>query len=282
MQISREQFGNEATESGAVEGGADASELNRGVLPEGREKPVEVDAEYVPGDGITLTPKEADFGRALSELKEGPLDLLSAQLTEEPEMAEVKGIEVYGGRSRLAQITRRQPKEMLVWYGMHPEYDGAMSGSRIMLRRDVLESQYSCKTCAGRGYEEETACGLCAGSTEETINEQPVPCRACRVSGFQKEAWFSSGRKRCVKCYGSGWRNGVVIPEESQTQAITGVVVSVGPLVTMWKIGDRLIFSRFAGHTLDVSKTESFVMMDEKEALGILRQKSERPKWRER
>ena len=58
---------------------------------------------------------------------------------------------------------------------------------------------------------------------------------------------------------------GLVIQEDAQKEAITGVVVSVGPYCQTWKIGDRLMFSRFAGHTLEVSKTESFIMMRESE-----------------
>ena len=279
-EVTREVLGNAADEQGS---GADFATVNTAELPEGRLEPVEVDAEYVKGDGLTLTPKLTDkFLDALGQLHQGPTDLLMAQLCEEPEEAgltirEVNGVEVEGNARRLAVVSKRNPREELVWYGMHPEYYGAMSGDRIMLRRDVLESQYSCKTCKALGYDENVICANCGGSCEETIEGQRVPCRVCRVMGYGREAWFSCGHHKCVKCNGSGWRSGIVIPEQNQAEAITGVVVSVGPSVTMWKIGDRLIFSKFAGHSLTVSKTENFVMMRESEALGILRQRTDRP-----
>jgi co-chaperonin GroES (HSP10) len=48
-------------------------------------------------------------------------------------------------------------------------------------------------------------------------------------------------------------------------------VVSVGPECRLLKLGDRVIHSKFAGHELTVSKTDSYVMMGEKEVLSILK-----------
>lgn len=291
-QVSREQLGNSADEQGAAIAGADFGSMNRAELPEGRPDPVEVDAQYVAGDGLTLTPvQEKSNGHFAPVLHQGPLDILDAQLCEEaapPESVDlavhrIGDIEVQANARRLSEITKRSPREELVWYGMHPEYYGAASGDRILLRRDIMESQYSCKACKGVGYVEDAdLCGNCVGSASETVRTQAgelatVPCRVCRVVGFGKEASFSCGRVKCSKCNGSGWKGGIVIPEESQTQAITGVVVSVGPDVTNWKIGDRLVFSRYAGHTLTVSKTEDFIWMHQNEPIGILRQRGERP-----
>lgn len=280
MDVTREQFGNKADEQGAAEAGADFSTINTGELPQGRRDVIEVDAEYVV-DGMQLVPKNPNwdgFTKALGELREGPIDLMTAQLCEEPDstglaLRRVGDIEVESNQQRFMEVSKRGPRENLVWYGMHPEYYGAMSGDRIMLRRDVLESQYSCKSCKGAGYDEEVVCTNCVGTCEERVEDQLVPCRACRVLGYGHETMFSCGHRKCEKCNGSGWRSGIVIPEQSQSEAITGVVVSVGPLVSMWKIGDRLIYSKFAGHTLSVSKNESFVMMRESEPLGILRQR---------
>lgn len=283
----REVLGNTASEQAAHDAGMSFESLNHGSLPESRPDAMEVDAEYVSGDGLTLTPKSVEgFHRALGDLKEGPMDQLTAQLCEEPDttalaIRKIGDIEVQGDPSRLAMVSRRNPREELVWYGMHPEYYGAVAGDRIMLRRDILESQYSCKACKGLGYDDGAICGNCGGHAKETVRNQAgesteAPCRVCRVSGYGKEVWYSCGKHKCSKCNGSGWRGGIIIPEESQSQAITGVVVSVGPDVRTWKIGDRLMFSRYAGHTLEVSKTESFIMMRESEAIGMLRQRGEK------
>jgi co-chaperonin GroES (HSP10) len=293
-ELRREQIGNTATEQGAFEQGADFEGINHSTLPESRPDPIEVNAEYISGDGITLTPvgKEgtgAEFRLALGELHEGAVDELTAQLCEEPEeapgtamaMRKIHGIEVQGNPSRLEMLSKRAPREMLVWYGMHPEYDGAVAGDRIMLLRDIKESAYSCKACKGIGYEEDAVCGNCGGTAKETIRAEggmaEVPCRACRVLGYGHEQGYSSGHKKCSKCNGSGWHGGIIIPEESQKEAITGIVVSLGPETHTYKIGDRLMFSRFAGHTMEISKTTSYIIMHESEAIGILRQKAERP-----
>ena len=297
--LRREQLGNAADEQAAALGGADFGAMNTAALPEGRPDPIDVDAEYRAGDGLTLTPKMPDFDLPIGHVKawqapilhEGPLDILNAQLCEDPEPPESTGLAVYrvgdievqANARRMGEIVKRNPREELVWYGMHPEYYGAASGDRVILRRDILESQYSCKACKGVGYAEDNElCGNCGGSATESVRTQSgelatAPCRSCRVVGFGKEMAFSCGHHKCSMCNGSGWKGGIVIPEESQTQAITGVVVSVGPLVDMWKIGDRLVFSRYAGHTLTVSKTEDFIWMHQKEPIGILRQRGDRP-----
>lgn len=283
-ELKREQFGNAATEQGAFDQGADFEGINHSALPDSRPDPIEVTAEYVPGDGITLTPVGKDgtgFQRSLGELREGPMDELLGQLCEEPEetgmtVRKVNGIKVRGNASRLEQIDKRSPREMLVWYGMHSEYDGAVAGDRIMLLRDIKESAYSCKACKGTGFDEEAYCGNCGGTSKETIRTEggtaEVPCRACRVLGYDHEQPYSCGHKKCEKCNGSGWRVGIIIPEESQKEAITGVVVSLGQDCRTWKIGDRLMFSRFAGHTMQISETTSYIIMRESEAIGILRQ----------
>jgi co-chaperonin GroES (HSP10) len=290
-ELKREQFGNAASEQGAFDQGADFEGINHSVLPHSRPDPIEVTAEYVPGDGITLTPKKIDTGafrQALGELREGPMDELLGQLCEEPETPEVgltvrkiHGIEVQGNAARLAEIDKRSPREMLVYYAMHPEYDGAVAGDRIMVLRDIKESSYSCKACKGTGYEEDLTCGNCGGTAKETVRTDggtaEVPCRACRVLGYGHEQGYSSGHKKCAKCNGSGWRGGIIIPEESQKEAITGIVVSLGPDTRTYKIGDRLMFSRFTGHTMEISKTTSYIIMRESEAIGILRQKGD---WR--
>jgi co-chaperonin GroES (HSP10) len=292
-ELTREQFGNSSTEEGAAVEGSDFGALNHSVLPEGRAQAVEVDAEYVAGDGLRLTPKQDGLvGYSDFVLREGPNDQLTHALCEEETHPESMGmavwrnpagdIEVQANPRRLGEITVRSPREELVWYGMHPEYYGAASGDRICLRRDVMESQYVCKACSGEGFlENASMCLTCSGSARETVRAQQgwvtVPCRSCQVLGYEKQKPYSCGLERCEKCSGSGWKGGIVIPEQSQSSAVTGVVVSVGPMVTHWKIGDRLVFSRFAGHTLDVSKTESFIWMHEKEPIGILRQRTDRP-----
>jgi co-chaperonin GroES (HSP10) len=280
-ELTRSVIGNKADELGAVDAGADAEGINSSSMPSGRDEPIEVDVSRVE-DGIQLVPsRETDaFRRAIGELEEGPNDLLMAQLVEEPEEVGlvkrvVNGIEVEARDDRLAEISHRTPREGLVWYGSHPEYMQAMAGDRVLIRKDVLELEDACKSCHGRGYDESAVCQHCGGNSRvwDEAAGQTFPCISCVVLGYDRETQWSCGRVKCSACYGTGWRAGVVIPQVAERKPITGIIVSVGPDCKLYKLGDRVIHSRFAGHEMTVSKNESFVMMRECEILSILRQR---------
>ncbi len=286
--LSRSVIGNKADEVGAVDAGADALGINESSMPAGRDEPIEVDVSKVE-DGISIVPRlakriaESDAGlafrRSLGELEEGPIDLLMAQLVEEPEETglvrkSVNGVMVEAREDRLEEISHRTPREGLVWYGSHPEYMQAMAGDRILVRKDVLELEDACKACHGRGYDEGAVCVDCAGAQRVSVgDDQSIPCGSCTVLGYDREQKWSCGRKPCEKCYGTGWRAGVVIPQVAERKPITGIIVSVGPDCKLYKLGDRVIHSRYAGHEMTVAKNESFVMMRESEVLSILRQR---------
>lgn len=284
-EIRRSSIGNQATEQGEFDKGADVYGMNVSTLPQSRPDPIDVDVEPM-GNDLVITPRETSsaLSRSLGELEEGAMDLMAAQLLEEPEppaqtglaIRQINGIEVQATNNRAMEISRRSPREALVWYGMHQDYYGAMAGDRILVRKDILENEYSCKACHGRGYDDAATCTLCHGEQVERNNDgSSSPCRACQVLGYEREKAWASGRKPCDKCRGTGWRGGIIIPEVAQAESITGIIVSVGPDVKLWKIGDRVVHSKYAGHTLTVSKTDSFVMMRESEVLMILKERSD-------
>ncbi len=274
-ELKRSEQGNAADESAAYEGGADFESLNRSNLPSGEGAAIEVDVVGV-ADGIQVTPR-ADSPSTIDgwrriDLEEGPLELMKAQMFDEPDLAgvelrRVNGVEVALSTGRALEVSARAPRESLIWYGSHPDYYQAMLGDRVLVRKDVLELEDACKACHGRGYEEEAVCAQCEGRT----TSGDAACQACMVLGYDREQRWSSGRVPCRSCFGSGWRSGVVIPEVAQSKPITGVVVSVGPECRLLKLGDRVIHSRFAGHELTVSKVDSYVMMRESEVLSILK-----------
>ncbi len=277
--MTRSVIGNKADELGAVDSGADAEGINVSVIPGGRDEPIEVEVSRE-ADGVALTPvrETAAFRRALGEIEEGPVDLMMAALVEEPEYGlvrrKVNGVEVEAGESRLSEISGRSPRESLVWYGSHPEYMQAMAGDRILVRKDVLELEDACRACHGRGYDESAVCEHCGGTARVLLSDhESVSCHVCIVLGYDIEQKWSCGRQACERCYGTGWRGGVVIPQVAERKPITGIVVSVGPECRLYKLGDRVIHSRFAGHELTVAKNESYVMMRESEVLAILRQR---------
>jgi co-chaperonin GroES (HSP10) len=287
--LKRSEVGNQATEQGAFDAGADPSQINVSGIPHSRPH-VEVDAEYVDGD-INIYPKCSNldirapesFYRGLGDLQEGPMDIMNAQLLDEPnevglEIRRVNGVEIEARPERFMEISLRSPRESLVWYGYSPDGLSAVLGDRVDVLKDVLESAYSCKSCKGKGHDPEVMCVLCKGAKYEIAKDNTkVPCRGCKVLGFGMEQVHSSGFMKCALCQsnnvGTGWRAGIVIPEQAQQEAITGIVVSVGPECRLLKIGDRVVHSKYAGHTLKMSEDNSIVTMRESEVLKILRQR---------
>lgn len=275
-ELKRSQLGNQSDEQGAFEEGVDAGAINVSGLPEPRES-LEVDAVRVEG-GVALTPVSQEFFRDLGEIEEGPQDLLMASLVEEPDevglqVRKIHGVVVEAREHRFAEISTRSPREQLVWYQNSAEVFGAVLGDRIDVLKDVLESSYSCKSCKGTGKTSDI-CGLCVGSKYEESGEGiRNPCRACRVLGFGTEIMHSSGLRPCEMCGGSGWKGGVIIPEQAQQEAVTGIVVSIGPDCKLMKIGDRVLHSKYAGHTLKIGENDQIVTMRESEVLKILRQR---------
>lgn len=285
-ELKRSEIGNQATEQGAFEGGADPSSINVSEVPHSR--PIlDVDAKIV-GQDIVLSPTGINpdltngFRRGLGEMQEGPMDIMNAQLLDEPEefgleIRRVNGVEIEARPGRIQEIARRSPREQLVWYGYSPDGLSAVLGDRIDVLKDVMESAYSCKACGGKGNTT-SICGLCKGERYEKGDEGSIrPCRGCIVLGFGMEQVHSSGFQKCPSCVsndvGTGWRGGIVIPEQAQQEAITGIVVSVGPECRLLKIGDRVVHSKYAGHTLKMSEDNAIVTMRESEVLKILRQR---------
>lgn len=284
-ELKRSEVGNQATEQGAFEGGADPTYINVSEVPHSRPE-IEV-AVAIMGNDLVLSPTgenpnlssciDHGFRRGLGELREGPLDIMNAQLLDEPdekglEIRRVNGVEIEAHPRRFSEIDRRSPREALVWFGYSPDGLSAVLGDRVDILRDVLESAYSCKTCHGKGHTA-AMCGTCRGTKYEEVQGAALPCRACIVLGFGMEIKHSSGHRKCDACAATGWRGGIVIPEQAQQEAITGIVVSVGPECRLLKIGDRVVHSKYAGHTLKMSEDNAIVTMRESEVLKILRQR---------
>ena len=220
------------------------------------------------GADVKITPVRHSVPRRL-DLVHSADDLLAAQISEDPEMTSftVPGVgPVTTGKSRIqTAITRNQNREQLIWFGIDSANLTAALGDRIVVRRDTLESEHVCKDCKGKGHTE-VVCSLCEGRQAK----EGLPCKNCVALGFESEKPRPTGFNRCVSCAGSGWKNGIVIPEVAQSKPVTGVVVSLGPATQLLKLGDRVLHSRFAGHTLEM-RSEFYTFMREHEVISLLR-----------
>ena len=259
---------NRAEDLGAVEAGKDVSGINVSGLPvSGPEVEVRPSS-----DGTDLILKQIHGhrqSRKALELVHSETDLLAAQLTEDPEMTtfqvpNVGAIEASASRLQKA-LTRNSNREALVWFGVDSAHLSAALGDRLIVRRDTLESEYVCKECKGKGHTDEV-CALCDGKQQK----EGQLCKNCLVLGFEAEKPHPAGFTKCVACSGAGWRNGIIIPEVAQGKPVTGVVVSIGPDTKLLKLGDRVLHSKYAGHTLEM-KNETYTYMREHEVISLLR-----------
>lgn len=257
---------NRSDELGAVEQGKDLGQVNTSTLPVSGPM-LDVKVENRNGN-MTIVPMEKRPARRL-DLVESETALLTAQLTEDPEITSftlpgVGMVQTTGSRMQRAS-SRNQNREELVWFAVDSANLSAALGDRIIVRRDTLESEYVCRSCRGKGHTDET-CKLCDGKQQK----DGIECRACSVLGYESEKTHPSGFTVCSYCRGSGWKNGIVIPEVAQGKPVTGVVVSLGPATTLLKLGDRVLHSKFSGHTLEM-KAETYTYMRESEVISLLR-----------
>lgn len=260
------KLGDRSEELGQFERGVDFEGINSSALPESG--PVlEVEVEQV-GHELHLTRKNLRPARSLN-LVHSETDLLAAQLTDDPEMTgfSIPNVgKIEASPSRLSKaLTRNSNREQLIWFGIDSQNMTAAMGDRIVVRRDALESEYICRSCKGKGHTNEV-CGLCEGKQRV----KGVQCTGCKVLGFEAGTTRPSGFAKCVDCTGSGWKHGIVIPESSQGKPVTGTVVSLGPDTQLVKLGDRVLHSKFAGHTLEM-KQETYTFMREGEVISLLR-----------
>jgi co-chaperonin GroES (HSP10) len=260
------ELGNRSSEQGQYERGADFEGINRSTLPAAG--PIlEVDVKS-DGANLQLSRRNGRAARSL-ELRHSESDILSAQLLDDPEMTafEVPNVgKVEASPSRISKaLSRNANREQLIWFGIDSANKSAVIGDRIIVRRDTLESEYICRSCKGKGHTDEE-CGHCGGKQQRNGEH----CKSCTCLGYEAETPHPSGFARCEDCRGSGWKNGIVVPETAQGKPVTGVVVSLGPETKLLKLGDRVLHSKFAGHTLDM-KQETYTFMRESEVISLLR-----------
>lgn len=249
-------IGNRATEQGEADAGADFAVVNQGG-PTNSSPQLEVEVKSN-GLGTFLIPVNGtSVHKQASEFRMTDQDLAMAQVTDD--------IAVVGSPSRLQQMSKREAREQLIWYKT-PAGFSAAHGDRILVRRDTIEDEYSCQVCKGSGKSDEK-CRLCGGTALEGKGKS---CRSCQVLGYGMTEQHACGFHPCTSCKGSGWEGGIIIPDVAQSMPISGIVVSVGPECKLLKLGDRVMFSRFAGHTWSHRGGETTVMMRESEILNLL------------
>lgn len=96
-------------------------------------------------------------------------------------------------------------------------------GDRVIIQEDEFKSGYECSDCKGSGL--------------SPLN--PLI--------------------RCKSCDGKGAT--IHVPETSQRRPTTGTIVSVGAEVKTLKVGQAVLYSSFAGHTIDLDRAGRKVVL---------------------
>lgn len=263
--------GNSSDELGQHEGGADFENVNRSSFP--RDVPdIPVELTKV-GRDILVQPTRHDGSRPAQipgEIEAGLREQLAAAVFDDPNMMVPA--------AQRDRIKRRSTRDNLVWYGVRPDDAMSMWGDRILVKRDTLESAYSCRNCKGTGHTEEN-CPTCKGTGQETFvvegESTTHSCRNCEVLGYQFETKYTCGFVPCRSCSGSGWAGGIVIPEVAQSEPIAGIVVSIGPMCVDLTLGDRVLYQKYCGHNFVTPEGVGFTLMHEHEALSLLMRKEQ-------
>lgn len=271
-------IGNSADELGQVDKGVDFELLNKSRLIEAPNM-LDVDARRE-GNDVHLESKEYrptgqhSVGAALQYT---PAHQTLAEIVEVPEFTLGRVGYVRTSPERMMELSHRTRRESLVWYAITANQEMAAldlppdSNGRVIVRMDTLESEYSCQHCRGLGYEEAEVCETCKGAR----GQDGIDCPDCQVLGYTEEhdQKWSCGHRPCASCGGIGWRGRVVIPQVAQGRPCTGVVVSLGPNTCILRLGDRVLYSKFAGHALTTPEHLTFTTMRESEVIALIEER---------
>lgn len=147
-------------------------------------------------------------------------------------------------------------------------------GDRVLILEDEFRSGYECAACGGSG---KTACPECHG--EGSFLRIRGDSRADLPSVRVKCSHCENGAVACSECAGKGGL--IVAPEVSQRRPTTGEIASVGPghyqngifIPTTVKVGQRVMYSNFAGYVVDLTRAGrkvSIRILHETEILTLL------------
>lgn len=111
-------------------------------------------------------------------------------------------------------------------------------GDRVLILEDEFKSGYECERCNGTGN---VTCNVCNGTGISLVVEGAT-CKHCHGGKLMT----------CPECQGKGGL--LVAPETAQRRPTTGKIVSVGERCSQLKIGDCVMYSNFAGYTVDLQR----------------------------
>lgn len=151
-------------------------------------------------------------------------------------------------------------------------------GEDVIIQMDRYADELTCKVCRGSGHSD-AVCGECGGSKQWYVDAsgnrdkraasdksllKAISCAACMASQSSDPIRRSTGYARCVPCGATG-QAGVgqsLIAQQTERvdEPTTGIVLAIGPAVTLLNRGDRVMFSKYAGDVYEYDRRQYRVM----------------------
>jgi co-chaperonin GroES (HSP10) len=132
-------------------------------------------------------------------------------------------------------------------------------GNKILILIDKFKSGYECKDCNETGLFNSCACTK-LGSFGVKENG-----RTCH---FKEACERQVVGSTCRTCNGTGTT--IKIPDNAKAIPTSGVIVSIGPEVTLRKIGERVLFGAHTGYFLPFKGNAKIRCMREDEPLCLI------------
>lgn len=127
----------------------------------------------------------------------------------------------------------------------------------MIVLQDQHRSGFECEACGDKehrikrgGLDGQTEsvidCDNCNGVGKYPKNGMEIRCSHCD----------GTGKIACPMCGGKGSKT-IVLGEKEKDRPTTGVVVSVGPNIKNYQLGDHVCYPSFAGHAFDLTGVDS-------------------------
>lgn len=176
---------------------------------------------------------------------------------------QIKKIKTFGKRNTKTKMmygSKWNPNRGKVAIGTdskgHPTYLVAV-GEQILVQQDKFKENARCVRCEGKGHLF-MACQDCGGT--KIVNG--VACQFCIACSYENPVPQPTGKRKCPDCQNDagipqGWKvtkAQQIVPGQVQEEVpTTGIVVSVGEKVGKWKLGDRILYSRYSGQQMEAN-----------------------------
>lgn len=134
--------------------------------------------------------------------------------------------------------------------------------NKILILIDKFRSGYECKDCNETGIFVSCECERNGTPGKFVTRLGEKPCPYCD-GYYEQRRGFS-----CKACKGTG--STLVMPENARAIPTSGVIVSVGPLCSVRKIAERVLFGAHTGYYLPFKGNAKIRCMREDEPLCLI------------